>query len=746
MAFILATQGALTSNSEMMRKKGIRSFLAAEKAVSVVIGFVLIMGIVLSATAILFAQQVPELTKEFEAEHASKVIQDFADLGATIDMAVLSEDPTSSAACPLGMESRSIPLVGVYSTGGSLRFDSGEEGFECLACAPDATEDSGTGSWNTTNFLPFENDSFHVKVTAWDATLEPEIKEDRIIENDTILLVNCYDCYYDWFIVRNNATLTIKGGAIKIHASNLVVEAGSEITASSEGWPGGAAGENGSGDGGGLGGVDFELGGGGGGYGGTGGAGGNNPGSGGSAPGLVEAMGSGGGGGGDWREPQGQPTLGSGGTGGDGGGLIWLEATFIDLSGIISANGSIGEGKEQYQGKGGFFKGAGGGGGSGGYILIKGDAVNITGRLYAVGGKGGEGETNFGAGGGGGGGGIVEVTYDESLAPGVDAINNSLYVGNGTGGAGSSYGDPGNVGQKSVYRAPFIPTILYHSSGYLVSNMTPSQGQIGYDTQHYLVHYGNLTYDASIPIGTDVIVKVRSSLDPNMKNALPWEKCPPVVSGQAISDLSSVSDGHRYLQWRAELITFNPSRTPVLHAINISYEYGKLPVLASSSGCIEFNSRYLYLPNFKLIYAHGATIRNQTAGGNFLIFAPPISVSKQGNLTSLKVTDIGLTGGNRTISGGLSSTIHASYDDAALVTDGLIFYNLTLSVTTRYPTAWENWFNETCKEAGLTWGTAPGNYYIRRDGSTRQLIFYGDESRPTSLWLKKSAAQIGIEK
>jgi hypothetical protein len=730
----------------MMRKKVRRSFLAAEEAVSVVIGFVLIMGIVLSVTAIFFAQQVPELTKEFEAEHASKLIRDFADLGAIIDMAVLSEDPTSSAACPIGMESKSIPLAGVYSTGGALRFDSGEEGFACLACAPEETEDSGTGSCNTTNFLPFENDSFHVKVTAWEATLEPEIKEDRIIENDTILLVNCYDCYYDRFIVRNNATLTIKGGAIKIHASNLVVEAGSEITASGEGWPGGAAGENGSGQGGGLGADAFEEGGGGGGFGGAGGAGGGNPGSGGSAIGLVETLGSGGGGGNDWKDTEGQPILGSGGNGGNGGGLIWLEATSIDISGIISSNGSIGEGKAQYSGKGGFFKGAGGGGGSGGYILLKGDVVNITGKLYAVGGNGGEGETNFGAGGGGGGGGIVEVTYDESLAPSVDAINSSIYVGYGVGGAGSAYGDPGDDGQKLVYRATFIPTILYHSSGYLVSNMTQSQGQIGYDTQHYLVEYGNLTYDTSLPLGTDLIVKVRSSMDPNMKNALPWEKCPPVVSGQDISDLSSVSDGHRYLQWRAELLTFNPSRTPVLHAINISYEYGEQPVLASSSGCVDFNSRYLYLPNFKLIYAHGATIRNQTGGGDFFVFSPPISVSKQGNVTSLKVTDISLTGGNRTISGGLSSTIHASYGDAALVTDGLIFYNLTLKVTTHYPTAWENWFNETCKDAGLTWGTSPGNYYIRRNGPARQLIFYGDESRPLSLWLKKSAAQIEIEK
>ena len=150
----------------MIRKKRRRSFVAAEDAGSVVIGFVLIMGILLASVALVLSQQVPGWTKEFEAEHASKLVIDFADISATIDNAVLSEDPTSPAACPIGMKPKTNPLVGIHGTGGMLRFDSAEERFACIACAPEETEDAGSGSWSTTDFLHLANDSFHVKVTS----------------------------------------------------------------------------------------------------------------------------------------------------------------------------------------------------------------------------------------------------------------------------------------------------------------------------------------------------------------------------------------------------------------------------------------------------------------------------------------------------------------------------------------------------------------------------------------------------
>ena len=259
-----------------------------------------------------------------------------------------------------------------------------------------------------------------------------------------------------------------------------------------------------------------------------------------------------------------------------------------------------------------------------------------------------------------------------------------------------------------------------------------------------------MTWDATTDDGlTFVTMKVRTSIKPDMSNAMDWDddNFVAATNGSDISDLPSVSDGHRYIQWRAELSTNDPYKTPVLHAVNVSYEYGgETPTLVNSIGNIEFRSQYLYLPNYNLVYEHGATIKNQTEGG-FMLLSPPFSISKQeGGGTSLRITAINLTGSERTISGGFSSTVKAYYQDADLVTGGLNFLNLTFSITTGYPTPWKKWFNETCEDAGLAYGTDPGNYYINETGNTVQVIFYGNESKPVNLWLKKSEAKIEVLK
>lgn len=742
-----------------------KKFLLDECAVSTALGAVLIMGILVSASTIYLSIQVPEWTKDFEAEHADEVPHDFAKLTSDIDMAVLSKDPTASASTPIGMIPKRAPLVGIYATGGKLRFNQNEGEFQCIACSPTEAEPAGNGYWNSSSDAPVYNfstyDKFHVKISELSgvATLEPEAKKDIIIKKNTTVPSDNVSSeeYCDNFIVKNNSTLTINGGMLTIHALQIIVEAGSKITADGEGWGGGsgnAPGKNGSGIGGGgggniaAGGPPHEkggAGGGGGGYGGKGGAGGGtNAGSGGTNY-SSEDMGSGGGGGGDWKNTSGIPILGSGGDGEHGGGLISLEASVVNIGGVITANGSDGEGKEQYPGEEKNFKGGGGGGGSGGYIVIKGDAVNITGMLHAVGGNGGSSES--GSGGGGGGGGIIKVFNDSSIYPDVNTVNNSINVSGGSGGSGDEWaGINGNDGKKEVSSSPFIATTFYYGSGYLVSNITEIQGHIGYDTEHKLICYGNLTYNATIPLGTDIVIKVRTSMDENMSDAIPWEDCPPVANDQDISDSSSVSDGHRYIQWRAGFLTFDPRRTPVLRSINIAYEYGKRPVLVSSSGCIEFDSQYLYLPNYKLIHAHGATIKNQT-GAEFMLLSPPFSISKEGNVAKLKITSINFIGSEKSVSGKFSSTVKSSYQEAKLVTGGLNYYNLTLNITTDYPTSWRKWFNDTCKEAGLEYGTNPGNYNynLTGNGHPLQIIFYGNASRPVNLWLKRAEAEIKIK-
>jgi hypothetical protein len=715
-----------------------------------VVGALLIIAILISATSIFLAHQVPAWTKEFEYLHSSKVPQDFAELGAHIDMAVASKDADTFLTTAIGMTPGSVPLVGLQASGGTLTFNPDGETFECIASTLNATNVSDeywndTSSWD--NFT-----KYHVRVTEYGATLDCQADEDKIINTSTTLPGGEY--YFGYLKVINNSILTVQG-RLTIHAMDIFIENGSVITVDGWGYGGGAGnnpGYNGSGRGGGIGGNvslgkgEGGYGGGGGGCGGPGGNGSGNPGSGGIASHLDDSMGSGGGGGGDWKEPNGKIVLSSGGDGGSGGGYIQLDASTIDIQGAISANGSIGEGTETHTGQ--HFFGGGGGGGSGGQIIIKGNVVNIIGTLYATGGNGGTND-NKGTGGGGGSGGEIQVYYDSSLFPGdIDIKTNHTDVSYGVGGLSGNYsakpGQNGTDGTANVTLARYYPSLLYYSTGYLVSNMTAVQGQVGYNMNSTLIRYGNLTYGSKIPPDTGIVVKVRTSMYPNMTDAVPWENCPPVASGQDISDLPVTSDGHRYIQWRAELYTLDPRITPLLSWVNISYEYGKRPVLVTSSGHLDFKSQYLYYPNYQLVYTQGGTIREQY-DGVFMLFAPPLFVGSDGPGTSLQITSIDLTGGKRSLSGRLRATVDASYQDDTLLTNSLNFEDICLEITTSYPKAWEHWFNATCKEAGITRGTDPGQYNITTAGDALQVNFYGNETRPVNLWLKRSRAEVGLQ-
>jgi hypothetical protein len=722
------------------------------RGMSEVLGALFIMAILLSASSIYLARHVPEWTGECEARHAAEVPHDFAQLTADIDRAILSGDPTSTTSTFIVMIPEVVPLVGMYASGGSLGFNQSEETFECIATAPNEPAVSGSGYYwnNTADWVTF-NDTYHVIVTSSKAELEPAARGNLTITQNASL---SGEYYLNQFSVRNNSTLTIDG-RLTIHALNIFVEAGSSITADGKGWSGGVGnnpGKNGSGVGGGLGGYQYANeeygdGGGGGGCGGNGGAGGDNPDSGGNASEWIEGylvpscvgeiMGSGGGGGGDGHDSEGQMISSSGGDGGSGGGYVCFDATVQDIRGNISACGSNGESRLQQTES---FCGGCGGGGSGGWIKLIGDKVNITGFLVATGGDGGM--TDSGDGGGGGGGGIVEVFYynDSALQINEDYID----VRAGSGGNGLQSGADGTLGIKEVKKIQSYNSTLFHyESGYLVSNMTAVQGQVGYDTNSTHICYGNLTYGLLPPlVGTDIVLKVRTSMYPDMRDAVPWEDCPAVANGTDISDLFSVSDGHRYIQWRAELLTFAPERTPTLNWVNITYGYCE-PVLVRTSGKLEFSSQYLYYPNYQLIYAHGATIREQP-GGSFMLFEPPIFIQSTSSGTQLSMTAFELAGSEQMISGSVSATVQASCQDVTLLKRYLNYANITLALTTDYPSIWKSWFNETCRDAGLPYGTGPGEYVMNQTGDTLQITFYGDESYPVKLWLKRANVRLEL--
>jgi hypothetical protein len=244
----------------------------------------------------------------------------------------------------------------------------------------------------------------------------------------------------DWVEIKNGGTLNVESeNILELFARKIIIDSASSIDAIGRGYLGGPTNRqrgqqnNGTsydgtpGTGGGTGGYALGSshgpGGGGGGYAGSGGDGGgarggnDYPGAGGSTFGSASDnsiyMGSGGGSGGLSRSAPEDNPWNAGGAGGAGGGGIRLNASIIDISGLVSSDGGDGAGGMGTSSNGN----GGGGGGSGGTILIEGNKVLITGTLSAKGGTGGARSPNTtrGGAGGGGGGGRVKVFYDEIL-------------------------------------------------------------------------------------------------------------------------------------------------------------------------------------------------------------------------------------------------------------------------------------------------------------------------------------------
>ncbi len=229
------------------------------------------------------------------------------------------------------------------------------------------------------------------------------------------------------------AALTMYSGSMLNHTGNNVtrstlvnlkianmfeMQQGSNITAKSLGYAGGAPGQSGSGPGGGCGAYGNASGGG---YGGQSGMPWNGCGNPGMAYGsLVNPIDLGSGGGG---------TSGSGIPGGSGGGAVIIDAGSIILNGVIDVSGSDSTVASNY----------GSGGGSGGSINIKAGTLSGGGILKADGGS-----TAGLTGAGGGAGGRIAL-----LASGADNSNLVLSADRGIGGYYGGHGGAGPIYVKS---------------------------------------------------------------------------------------------------------------------------------------------------------------------------------------------------------------------------------------------------------------------------------------------------------
>ncbi len=747
------------SNSSNRNSSSKFEFLIArEEAVSTALGFVLIVGILVTSFTIFMATQVPQTTKVLEAQHFYRIPMDFSKLCAAIDTAILYNNTVRGS--EVDMEPKGVPIVGVLPAGGRLEFNATGERFSYKACAPSDTlppDNNTTHWWNSTpaNFSLYEK--YHVVTTENGTELALEVPEQNLIFNSGKVenIAGVFRC--NNFVVNNSTVLWTSG--LIVRALNIYVGPNSIISASGHGAAGGIQDHDGEGASPGKNSGNDCSGGGGGGYGGKGGKGGNSSHGDGGAGGEADCdptdyrvykSGSGGGGGSTGEfQPGGSQIIA--GEGGNGGGYIVLDAQNITIAGILSANGGNGG---TGGGGGSDSPGGGGGGGAGGCILLRGDYINLTKAVfYAKGGNGGDGGepgSEPGGGGGGGGGGVIKIFYNSSF------INDSFTydVSGGRGGKkggtfnGTQDGENGTEGEYKFIKQRYYPEVYYYASGWLESSV--------YDTGTTLVRYGTITCNATVPEDTSIVIRVRTSIDPDMSTALPWEDCPPVVNGADISDLPSVSNGHRYVQWRAEFTTTDLYRTPVLHYVNLSYEHG-IPFLVNSSGYIEYHSQYTRYPDFRTLYAQGGILKNQGEKG-FMLTGPHISISREKfngvDIASLHITTINLTGDSASseVSGRLKPSIKPSGTDSTVITDGLYYCNLSINIFTEHPEVWYNWFNKTCNGTGLNWSKPPVNwskapvYYINDSATNRlQVVFYGNETVPVRLWLTRAETRINLE-
>jgi len=740
------------------RKMRNKNLLLSEDAQSTVIGFVLIMGILVVASTSYFAYHIPDWTKAYESLHAADVTDDFSELKSLIDGIVLKqgESELAGGAAPVKMVPDKVPILGMSPPGSNLDFLPDTEIFKITP-----TVTGGATSPTIANFSWVESttDDFSnttAKRVKVDVTLD-RIKLSKLSTHGDLIIdgtaaIRGGDYYYDRFEIINGGTLYVAPGEfLRIYASQITVESGSKIFADGRGYLGGDGGTIGGGMG--YGNPGYFVGGGGGGAGyGDGGGDGGPGGKVGSVAGTggdfygnrtsssIE-FGSGGGGGGYGEGGAGTPFVGAnGGDGGNGGGAILLHAEKITIAGTISANGSHGRNGAESSGN----AGGGGGGGSGGTILIRGRDVSISGTLSAKGGPGGAGGNgtasgNGGGGAGGGAGGRIKVFYENAslyTTPAYSVDGGAV----GVGGLGKIPGTDGLSGLDGSFyenETTYSPSIPLYSSGYYVSRV--------HDTGNTTTCYGNMTWSAAVSDDTSIVMKVRTSRSPNMDdvNATLWENCPAVANGQVISDLSSAFDGHRYIQYRAELSTYEATMTPELHSIRINYSSadpeGGSPTVEESSGIIKFNSNYFYYPNQEIVYEHGALIKWQPEGG-FMLHPPPINITSESGVPTIEISMVDLTGAECSYSGATTISVENIYKDYDSFSNK--FDNLTLNLTTAYPSIWSCWFNKTLEETALT---TPYDYNVSVNATAKTVSveFYG-HGDGVELYLEKTVIEVKI--
>lgn len=286
-----------------------------------------------------------------------------------------------------------------------------------------------------------------------------------------------------------------------------------------------------------------------------------------------------------------------------------------------------------------------------------------------------------------------------------------------------------------------------YSRGDLESNFSTLTGQIGKDIGNNNVKYGDFSWYTTLPFNTQIIMKLRSDMFPNMTHAKEWYDCPAIESNDganmiSLSDVSSVSNGHRYIQYRAEFKTWNPVITPTLLNTSVNFSSPTEAVgLTNSSGSLTFASNYYYLPGHTLTYENGLVIKSQKEGG-FVISNSVFALNKTNGSTSVNISLTNLTGSPTTLSGAPVNVVRLFQSDYELISDSLSYPNVTVAITTDYPAIWATWLNQTLEASELT---ESYDYAVTCSTDNSVIVdFYGHEDG-VRLYLEKNTVLVDIQ-
>ena len=265
---------------------------------------------------------------------------------------------------------------------------------------------------------------------------------------------------------------------------------------------------------------------------------------------------------------------------------------------------------------------------------------------------------------------------------------------------------------------------------------------IGNNTGSNSTVYGNITWHAlTSPPATEIIMKVRTALDANMTKSTPWVE---VENGTNLSTIFPTLNGHRYVQFRAELITWEPSKTPTLINVSIDYSH-KNVIFANTSGTIRFKSSYHYFPNQVITYENGAVIKSQD-DQEFIRLRPPLDLgfnisfqNVSANRTRINISLVNLTGANVAGRAGEATLVRLLRINNKTVSDGFFYSNMTLTVNSSYSHGIEKWFNKTLEKE------LNSSYYNVTANHTTGMVEIELYAKEQGIELYLEEATIGVE-